>query len=68
MRTSTTIEITGVTKGGQFKPDGVGIRGGVRVSPGPEFTGGSLPGSQVASQISIDVEGWRAVMGSCPSR
>ena len=61
------IEVTGVTKKGQYKPDGVGIGGGVRVAPGPGFTGGSL-GSPVASQISIDVEGWRPVMGSCPSR
>src|SRR3977135_4682425 len=37
------IEITGVTKRGQYKPDGVGIGGGVRVSPGPGSSGGSLP-------------------------
>jgi len=59
------IEIIGVTKRGQHKPDGVGIGGGVRVSPGP---GGSLPGSPVASQVDIDVEGWRPVEGHCPSR
>ena len=62
------IEIIGITKRGQYKPDGVGISGGVRVSPGPGSTGGSLPGSPVASQISIDVEGWRPVEGRCPSR
>ena len=62
------IEITGLMKKGQYRPDGVGIGGGVRVSPGPGFTGGSLPGSPVASQISIDVEGWRPVAGRCPSR
>jgi hypothetical protein len=61
------IEVTGVMKKGQYKPDGVGVGGGVRVAPGPGFTGGSL-GSPVASQISIDVEGWRPVVGSCPSR
>jgi hypothetical protein len=60
------IEIIGVTKRGQFKPDGVGIGGGVRVAPGPGFTGGGLPGSPVANQISIDVEGWRPVAGRCP--
>ena len=59
------IEITGVTKRGQYKPDGVDIGGGVRVGPGQGVTGGSLPGSPVASQISIDVEGWRPVVGSC---
>ena len=62
------IEIIGVTKRGQYKPDGVGIGGGVRVSPGPGSTGGSLPGSPVASQIGLDVEGWRPVAGRCPSR
>jgi hypothetical protein len=60
------IEVTGLTKKGQREADGVGIGGGVRVGPGP--AGGSLPGSLVASQISIDVEGWRPVIGSCPSR
>ncbi len=62
------IEITGVTKRGQFRPDGVGIGGGVRVGPGPGFTGGGGLGSPVANQISIDVEGWRPVEGRCPSR
>src|SRR5438874_19447 len=62
------IEITGVTKRGQFKPDGVGIGGGVRIAPGPGVTGGGGLGSPVANQISIDVEGWRPVEGSCPSR
>src|SRR5258708_11890897 len=38
------VEITGVTRRGQYKPDGVGIGGGVRVSPGPGFTGSSPPG------------------------
>ena len=61
------IEITGVTKKGQFKPDGVGIGGGVRVGPGPGAPGVSL-GSPVANQISIDLEGWRPVEGRCPSR
>ena len=62
------IEITGVTKRGQYKPDGVGIGGGVRVAPGPGITGGSGLGSPVANQISIDVEGWRPIEGRCPSR
>ena len=59
------IEIVGVTKKSQYRPDGVSIGGGVRIAPG---AGGSFPGSPVASQISIDVEGWRPVEGSCPSR
>ena len=62
------IEIAGLMKKGQYKPDGVGIGGGVRVSPGPGFTGGGAPGSPVANQIGIDVEGWRPVAGRCPTR
>jgi hypothetical protein len=62
------IEITGITKRGQFKPDGVGVGGGVRIGPGPGMTPGSMAGSPVANQLSIDVEGWRPVAGSCPSR
>ncbi len=46
------IEITGLTKKGQY----------LRVSPG------SAGGSQVAGQLSIDVEGWRPLDGRCPSQ
>jgi hypothetical protein len=58
------IQITGVTKRGQYEPGGVSIGGGVRIGPG---AGGGL-GSPVANQISIDVEGWRPIEGNCPSR
>ena len=58
------IQITGVTKKSQYRPGGVSI-GGVRIAPG---AGGNMPGSPVADQISIDVEGWRPIEGSCPSR
>ena len=50
------IEITGLMRKGQHKPDGIGLGGGVRMTPGP------------VSQILIDVEGWRPVVGDCPSR
>src|SRR5258708_21750695 len=63
------IEITGITKRGQFEPGGVAIGGGVRVGPGPMGVGGGTPGgSPVAGQLSIDVEGWRPIDGRCPSR
>ena len=62
------IEITGVTKRGQFEPDGVAVGGGVRIGPGPGFGGGGMSGSPVAGQISIDIEGWRPIDGRCPSR
>ena len=62
------IEITGLVKKGQFAQGGVGIGGGVRVGGGPPVAGGGMgPGSGV-SQNMIDVEGWRAVAGGCPSR
>jgi len=60
------IEITGLMKKGQHKPDGVGIGGGVRITPGPA-TGGGLPGDPSVRQMFIDVEGWRPVVGTCPS-
>ena len=62
------IAIVGVTRRGQFEPGGVAIGGGVRVGQGPGFNGSGMPGSPVAGQISIDVEGWRPVDGRCPSR
>jgi hypothetical protein len=62
------IEVTGLTKKGQYKPDGVGIGGGVRIMPGPSPTGGSLAGNAGVRQLLIDVEGWRPVAGVCPSR
>jgi hypothetical protein len=61
------IEITGITKKGQFNPEGVSIGGGVHLSPGPGIAGGGL-GSPVAGQLGIDVEGWRPIEGHCPSR
>jgi hypothetical protein len=62
------IEITGLMKKGQYKPDGVGIGGGVRIAPGPAGAGGILPGNPAVRQILVDVEGWRPVVGHCPSR
>jgi hypothetical protein len=62
------IEITGLMKKGQYKPDGVGIGGGVRITPGPAPTADIRSASPTASQILIDVEGWRPVVGACSSR
>ena len=61
------IEITGLMKKGQFR-EGVNLGGGVRVSPGSTPTGGSPIGNPTAGQMFIDVEGWRQIEGSCPSR
>jgi hypothetical protein len=59
------IELTGLMKKGQYGPSGVGIGGGVRIAPAPPP--GSL-GSPGGGQIMIDVEGWRPIVGDCPSR
>jgi hypothetical protein len=62
------IAITGIMKKGQYDQQGVAIGGGARISPGPDPSGGSRPGSPVANQMYIDVEGWRPAVGDCPSR
>jgi hypothetical protein len=59
------IEIVGLMKKGQYK-DGVSIGGGVTVSAGPRAGGGF--GGPTSSIMSIDVEGWRLIAGSCASR
>jgi hypothetical protein len=66
-REGSMIEITGLMKKGQYGPAGVGIGGGIRISPGSPPTGGMSPSANV-SQIMIDVEGWRPTVGECPSR
>jgi hypothetical protein len=60
------VVITGTMKEGQFRPDGVGLGGGVRV--GPSGGPGGVLGNPIANQIMIDVEGWRQSAGNCPSR
>lgn len=62
------IEITGIIKKGQYGPEGVGVGGGVRITPGPQPGSGGVSGIGTPSQNFIDVEGWRAIEGRCPSR
>jgi hypothetical protein len=62
------IELTGLMKKGQYNPSGVGIGGGVRIAPGSAPGGGGVAGNQGITQIIIDVEGWRPIVGDCPSR
>jgi hypothetical protein len=61
------VEITGLMKKGQYNPEGVAIGGGVRIRPGQSPAGG-LSAAPIASQMLIDVEGWRTAVGDCPSR
>jgi hypothetical protein len=62
------IQITGLMKKGQYNPSGVGIGGGVRITPGSSPTDGGRPGSPIGNQILIDVENWSPFVGGCPSR
>jgi len=62
------IEIAGLMKKGQYGPEGLGIGGGVRITPGPAPTGGSGLATPTGNQAFIDVEGWRPIAGACPSR
>ena len=62
------IEITGLIKRGQFAQGGVSVGRGVRITPGPATSGGSLAPNPGVSQTMIDVEGWRHIVGECPSR
>jgi hypothetical protein len=64
----TRIEITGLIKKGQYEQSGIRLGPGVRMSGGPTGgTTGSLGPNPVVDQIMIDVEGWRKVLGECPS-
>jgi hypothetical protein len=60
------VEITGLMKRSQFR-DGVAIGGGVRISPGSPSAGGLGGPAPAGGQNFIDVEGWRQIMGSCPT-
>jgi len=62
----TRIEITGLILKGQFAPGGLKVGGGVSISPGP--TGGRMGSNPNVSQMMIDVEGWRVLVGDCPDR
>jgi hypothetical protein len=62
------IVITGIMKQGQFKPDGVGIAPGVRIGPSGGPGSVTLPPTSMTNQPMIDVEGWRQIVGDCPSR
>ena len=59
-REGTRVELTGLVKKGQYASSGIRLGGG-RVTIGQ----GDRPGMG-PSQVIIDVEGWRSVVGDCP--
>lgn len=63
----TMIEITGLIRKGQLDPGGVAVGGGVRVGPAPSPLG-NVARDPNYNQIILDVEGWRALAGECPTR
>jgi hypothetical protein len=65
---NSMIEITGLMRKGQYAQQGVPVGGGVRVTPGVSPGGVGVSASRISSETIIDVEGWRPVVGTCPSR
>ena len=65
LRERSRIEITGVMKKDQLRPEGVSLGGGVRVGAGSAPVAGGRSASPAASQGQIDVEGWRLIAGAC---
>jgi hypothetical protein len=61
------IEVTGLIRKGQLDQSGVSLGGGVRLGPGPSPLGG-VASNPNFNQIVLDVEGWRALAGTCPGR
>jgi hypothetical protein len=61
------IEITGLMKKGQYGPSGIGV-GNVRIMPGQNPQSGTVSVGAPATQVVIDVEGWRQVPGECSAR
>ena len=63
------IEITGLMRKGQYQPGGINLGGGIRVGPAPNSpASGGGPIDSGGGQTKIDVEGWRQIVGNCPSR
>ena len=67
-REGTVIEVTGLVRKGQLDPAGIPLGGGVRIGPAPSPVGSSPGRDPNFNQIVLDVEGWRALAGECPSR
>ena len=69
----TMVEVTGLVRQSDLAgPGGVNI-GGVRIGGGPPrapMGGGSSPRNEVTGyqEAVLDLESWRAIDGSCPSR
>jgi hypothetical protein len=63
------VEITGLVRKSDLIEPGVGLAGGrIRIAPGRSPVGGSVGREPGITQAVIDVESWRLLNASCPSR
>ena len=65
---ATMIEITGIIRRNQLDPGGLSLGKGIRITPGPTTSGGSMGGVPPIEQVQIDLESWRQIPGDCPVR
>lgn len=68
-RERSMIELTGLIKLSEVTPPGVGLAGGrVRIAPASPMSRGGVPVDPGPQPPVIDVESWRLLNASCPSR
>lgn len=68
-RERSMVEITGLIKLSETKPPGVGLAGGrVRIAPASPMGRGGIPHDPGPQPPVIDVESYRLLNASCPSR
>jgi hypothetical protein len=61
------IALTGTMKKGQYNTTGIGLGGGVRITPGSAPVAGGSPAAAIPSPNYIDVEGFQPIAGDCPT-
>lgn len=68
-REGMMVEITGLVRKSDLIEPGVGLAGGrIRIAPGRSPVGSSVGREPGIIQAVIDVESWRLLNASCPSR
>lgn len=68
-RERSMVEITGLIKLSETRQPGVGLAGGrVRIAPAAPLGRGGVPADPGPQPPIIDVESWRLLNASCPSR
>jgi len=68
-RSGDMVELTGLVRKSDLIEQGVGLAGGrVRIMPGRSPVGSTAGRDPGVSQAVIDVESWRLLNATCPSR